>query len=191
MGETLLTYIIPLFNTEAFVLRCLQSVVNQGLRDYEYEVIVVDDGSTDGSRGIVEDFCREHSNVRLLCQDNAGVSAARNLALDQARGRYVQFVDSDDSLDAYMMAPLLKRAVDSDLDVLVFNALRKKKHYSHFSLAEALEVVASCNPKQCFLTHISHEMGRYSDVEQELPPNVHLSFDNLRYRIANHKSLLP
>ena len=121
MGETLLTYIIPLFNTEAFVLRCLQSVVNQGLRDYEYEVIVVDDGSTDGSRGIVEDFCREHPNVHLLCQDNAGVSAARNLALDQARGRYVQFVDSDDSLDAYMMAPLLKRAVDSDLDVLVFN----------------------------------------------------------------------
>lgn len=121
MGETLLTYIIPLFNTEAFVLRCLQSVVNQGLRDYEYEVIVVDDGSTDGSRGIVEEFCREHPNVRLLCQDNAGVSAARNLALDHARGRYVQFVDSDDSLDAYMMAPLLKRAVDCGLDVLVFN----------------------------------------------------------------------
>ena len=121
MGETLLTFIIPLFNTEAYVLRCLESVVKQGLRDYEYEVIVVDDGSTDRSRDIVEEFARKHPVVRLLCQETAGVSAARNLALDHARGRYIQFVDSDDSLDAYMMAPLLKRAVENSLDVLVFN----------------------------------------------------------------------
>lgn len=105
--------------------------------------------------------------------------------LDDDQGKKLAYLTDMNFINADELQKL------QGLDVLVINALRKKKHYSHFSLAEALEVVASCNPKQCFLTHISHEMGRYSDVEQELPPNVHLSFDNLRYRIANHKSLLP
>ena len=121
MGKLLLTYIVPLYNTEAYVLRCLQSIAGQGLGDDEYEVLVVDDGSTDGSRAVVESFIREHPQVRLLVQENSGVSAARNLAMDNARGRYLQFVDSDDYLVDGVMAPLLRRALDEDLDVLLFN----------------------------------------------------------------------
>ena len=96
MSDLLLTYIIPLYNTETYVLKCLQSIVDQDLSPDQYEVIVIDDGSTDGSRAVVEGFAREHSQVMLLTQVNAGVSAARNLALEHARGRYLQFVDSDD-----------------------------------------------------------------------------------------------
>jgi glycosyltransferase involved in cell wall biosynthesis len=121
MGKILLTYIVPVYNTEAYVLRCLQSIVSQGLADDEYEVLVVDDGSTDGSRAMVESFAHEHPQVRLLVQENAGVSAARNLAMDNARGQYLQFVDSDDYLVDGVMAPLLHRAVEEDLDVLLFN----------------------------------------------------------------------
>lgn len=121
MDNILLTYVIPLYNTEAYVLRCLQSVVDQGLGDDDYEVIVVDDGSTDGGRALVEAFAREHPQVRLLSQANAGVSAARNLAIDNARGLYLQFVDSDDYLPTGVMAPLLQRALDERLDVLQFN----------------------------------------------------------------------
>ena len=121
MNGVLLSYIIPLFNTEVYILRCLQSVVNQGIDQKEYEVIVIDDGSTDGGKAIVQNFAADHPQVRLISQQNAGVSAARNAALDVAQGRYVQFVDSDDFLVEDGMAPLLKRAIDEHLDVLEFN----------------------------------------------------------------------
>lgn len=117
-----LTYIVPVYNTEPFLLRCLRSIVNQGLAKDDYEVLVVDDGSTDGSRALVQSFIDEgNSQVRLLTQENSGVSKARNLALDHARGRYLYFVDSDDFLIEGMMSALLNQAVDHDLDVLVFN----------------------------------------------------------------------
>lgn len=123
MSELLLTYIVPVYNTERYLLRCLNSILAQGLTDGDYEVLVVDDGSTDGSRDRVADFARLHPQVHLIIQENAGVSAARNRALDKARGRYVQFVDSDDYLQDGMMACLLQRAVDENLDVLQFNNL--------------------------------------------------------------------
>ncbi len=65
------------------------------------------------------------------------------------------------------------------LDVLVLNALRKKEHYSHFSLHEALEVVHDVRPKRAYFTHISHWMGLHAEVELELPPGVHLAHDGL------------
>ena len=121
MDDLCLTYIVPVYNTEAFVLRCLQSVVNQDIPGDDYEIIIVDDGSTDGSRDLIESFAREHRQVRILTQENAGVSAARNLAIDNTRGRYIQFVDSDDFLEHNVMGPLLQRAIDLDVDALIFN----------------------------------------------------------------------
>ena len=121
MDGLLLSYIIPLYNTEAYIVRCLRSIIAQDLPEGGYEVIVVDDGSTDGGRELVEALAAEHPQVRLLSQTNAGVSAARNKALDAARGRFVQFVDSDDYLTEGMMQSLLQRAIDESLDVLVFN----------------------------------------------------------------------
>ena len=69
------------------------------------------------------------------------------------------------------------------VEVLVINALRKTKHFSHFCLPEALEIINSVAPKQAYLTHLSHEMGLYAEVSKELPPNVHLAYDGLRVDI--------
>lgn len=121
MDDILLTFIIPVYNTQQYVLRCLQSIDGQHLENGKYEVLVVDDGSTDGSRAVVEKYAQEHPQVKLLAQDNAGVSAARNMALDHARGRYVMFVDSDDYLCDDAVPGLLQRAIDEKLDVLSFN----------------------------------------------------------------------
>lgn len=65
------------------------------------------------------------------------------------------------------------------LDVLVINALRKEKHFSHYSLPEALDVIAKVKPRQAYITHISHQMGLHADVDRELPDSVHLAYDNL------------
>lgn len=66
------------------------------------------------------------------------------------------------------------------VDVLVINALRKEKHYSHFNLHEALEIIKIIQPAQAFITHISHAMGLHSEVQKTLPPHVHLAYDRLK-----------
>ena len=70
-----------------------------------------------------------------------------------------------------------------DCRLLVLNALRKQKHFSHFSLPEALQIISTIHPHQAYLTHISHEMGLYAEVESQLPENVHLAYDGLQVTI--------
>lgn len=70
-----------------------------------------------------------------------------------------------------------------DCRLLVLNALRKQKHFSHFSLPEALQIISAVHPRQAYLTHISHEMGLYAEVESQLPENVHLAYDRLQVTI--------
>lgn len=80
--------------------------------------------------------------------------------------------------DANYLAPETMAQL-AGVDTLVINALRPQPHMSHFSLQEALEVIASVKPRVAYLTHISHQMGRYADVEPTLPAGVHLSYDGL------------
>jgi phosphoribosyl 1,2-cyclic phosphate phosphodiesterase len=70
-----------------------------------------------------------------------------------------------------------------NLEVLVVNALREEPHISHFNLEEALEFIAEVKPKRAYLTHISHHMGFHDDVQQKLPKNVFLAYDNLQIQI--------
>lgn len=72
----------------------------------------------------------------------------------------------------------------SHADTLVINALRKEKHYSHFNLEEALEIIDLLEPKQAYITHISHLMGKHQDTEKSLPQNVHLAYDGLEIDLS-------
>lgn len=91
-----LSIIIPVYNVEQHLERCVQSVLAQGLTDYE--IILVDDGSTDHSGALCDDLQREHSCIRTVHQANGGLSAARNTGIVAAKGSYITFVDSDDEL---------------------------------------------------------------------------------------------
>ena len=79
--------------------------------------------------------------------------------------------------DANAIAPSEMEKLDG-VDVLVINALRKERHFSHFCLPEALDVIARVKPRRAYLTHISHEMGLHAEVAKELPAGVSLAFDN-------------
>lgn len=115
----LFSIIIPVYNVEEFLRKCLDSVLSQGLEEYGYEVLLVNDGSKDGSVGICEDYCKKHSNFRLISQDNAGVSAARNHGIDEAQGKYIVFLDADDYLLDNGLAMAYKPfAGRDDLDVI-------------------------------------------------------------------------
>ena len=88
--------IIPVYNTASYLPACLDSILSQTFADFE--LLVVDDGSTDASPAICDDYAGRNARVKVFHQTNAGVSAARNLALSHASGKWVCFVDSDDTV---------------------------------------------------------------------------------------------
>lgn len=93
-----LSIIIPMYNAELFIGRCLNSILEQQIDPTRYEIIIVNDGSTDNSTVIVEDYRKQHSHIKLLSQKNQGQSVARNRGIREASGEYLWFVDADDFL---------------------------------------------------------------------------------------------
>lgn len=102
--------IIPFYNTEKYLKECLDSVFNQGFNDYE--VIIVNDGSTDGSEKIINNYLKKYKNIIYLKQSNMGLSVARNNGVSKANGEYLLFLDSDD----YYEDGFLKKLNDETLD---------------------------------------------------------------------------
>ena len=92
-----LSIIIPVYNVEKFLLKCLKSV--ESLINLRHEVIIVNDGSSDNSRSIIESFVEEHPSVKYISQANLGLSGARNAGLREATGEYIWFIDSDDYIE--------------------------------------------------------------------------------------------
>ena len=91
----LISVIIPVYNVEKYLHRCLDSVIEQTYKNLE--VILIDDGSTDHSGEICDDYAAKDVRIHVIHQENQGVSAARNKGLDNVKGEYITFVDSDDS----------------------------------------------------------------------------------------------
>lgn len=110
-----LSIIVPAYNVERFVGPCLESILNQETK-VDFEVIIVNDGSTDGTADVIAEYAQKDSRIRVISQSNKGFSDARNTGIDQARGKALMFVDSDDMIapthvDALMTA---LRAGDCD-----------------------------------------------------------------------------
>lgn len=110
----MISVIIPVYNVERYLDECIQSVVNQTYSDCE--CLLVDDGSTDGSTDICDEWVKKDKRIRVLHQENRGVSKARNRGIEEAKGEYIVFVDSDDSIGAEHLWRLAN-AADADLVV--------------------------------------------------------------------------
>ena len=122
--EMILSIIVPVYNVERYLGRCLESLLRQDLMPDTYEIILVDDGSTDGSGLLCDEAARKEGNVRVIHQSNQGLSAARNTGTLAAQGTYVLFVDSDDWIEDYVLKTLVGRMEKDALDVLRFRYRR-------------------------------------------------------------------
>lgn len=111
----LISVIIPAYNIENYIERCLKSVCEQTYTNLE--IIVIDDGSKDRTREIIDKIAQEDSRIIPIHKENAGVSAARNTGLDKATGDYIGFVDGDDVIEKDMYEFLLENAVKYDADI--------------------------------------------------------------------------
>lgn len=112
--------IIPAYNAEKTISVCLNSVVNQIDFSEKFEVIVIDDGSTDNTLQIIENYALKYSNFRVITQKNRGVSVARNTGLDNSNGKYIIFLDSDDSLDSSALTNALLDAKSGTYDIYIY-----------------------------------------------------------------------
>jgi glycosyltransferase involved in cell wall biosynthesis len=124
MSAPLLSIVMPVYNVAPYLPRCLESLA--ALNPPAGEIIVVDDGSTDECPTILAEFAPRLPQIRVIRQENAGLSAARNTGLDAARGKYLAFVDSDDFVEPDAYAEALRLAEDEQLDMVLFNA---RYHY--------------------------------------------------------------
>ena len=120
MNAPKVSVIIPVYNVETYLPKCLEQLRIQTLP--EIEILCVDDASADGSARVVREFQQRDPRIRLLQQEHAGVSAARNLGLSQARGTYISFVDSDDWLEPEALEKFYRRAEAQGADVVISSA---------------------------------------------------------------------
>ncbi len=118
MNSTPISVIIPFYNAAPWLDRCLDSVINQDLKDYE--IICVNDGSTDGSLAIAENYAGRHQNITIINQQNLGLSNARNRGMAAAHGNYIMFVDGDDYLEKNIFGILYATCKHHQLDMLDF-----------------------------------------------------------------------
>ncbi len=113
----LISVIIPIYNNETFLQKCIDSILMQTYSNLE--IILVDDGSTDGSGKICDQYAQKDPRVKVVHQQNQGISAARNAGIAVAKGEYISFVDSDDWVDATFIEILLKTAQQSNALIAV------------------------------------------------------------------------
>lgn len=114
--EPVLSVIIPVYNRESFLERCVKSVAASSLQNIE--IILVDDGSTDHSGALCDKLAEEDKRIIVIHQQNAGVSAARNRGLEKARGKYFAFVDSDDYIEPDMYEKMIAAMEEQDADMV-------------------------------------------------------------------------
>ena len=118
----MISVIIPVYNVEKYIRKCLDSVVNQTYKDLE--IIIVDDGSPDNCGAIIDEYAKTDGRIKVIHKPNGGLSAARNDALKIATGEWIAFVDSDDWCELDMYEKVIRVADKEDADIVIFNPFR-------------------------------------------------------------------
>lgn len=118
-----LSIIIPVYNVEKYIKKCILSVVNNNLHIKEYEIIVIDDESPDNSVDIISKMMDSNPQIKLFRQKNKGLGGARNTGVDNALGKFILFLDSDDFLKKNVLRGIVEKGFKESLDILEFGAI--------------------------------------------------------------------
>ncbi|MCP9612692.1 glycosyltransferase [Coprobacter tertius] len=144
--EKLLSVIVPLFNGEKYIGKCLESLIHQNIEPEKYEILVINDGSTDNGVKIAENYSKEYSQIKVITQKNGGLSSARNTGIRNSSGRYLCFVDSDDFIVENTLKSILQIAIDNYFEILTYGIVggqedefTNKKYCRNFSEIEAAQ----------------------------------------------------
>lgn len=176
-----LSIVIPVYNVGKYLHTCLSSLLRQNLTDYE--VIIVNDGSTDNSATIAETFCLEYQNFHLYHKENGGLSSARNFGIEKAVGKYIYFLDSDDYLEDKALSIILDEVEKYDLDGIAFDFRKvseqgkdipKKNYYLDIGIVsgnEFLDTFTCISNVWCYLyrkdTLVENQLNFFNGIYHE------------------------
>ena len=132
-NNPLISVVVPIYNTSKYLPRCLNSIINQTYKNLE--IICINDGSTDNSLSILQNYAQKDSRIKITTQKNAGLSAARNTGITKSTGKYITFVDSDDEISHNMLEKLLVslQKNDADISVCSFKEIYPDGKITHFN----------------------------------------------------------
>ena len=122
----LFSVVVPVYNVEKYVSKCLESLINQTYKDFE--IIIINDGATDGSLSICEEYAKKDSRIRVISQENKGLAVARRTGALEAKGEYIMNVDSDDWVDAPYLEEMAKIIKENHPDLVCMNHYENEDH---------------------------------------------------------------
>ena len=175
MEQSLISIIIPVYNVEPYLRKCLDSIVNQTYKNLE--IILVDDGSTDNSGAICDEYALKDDRIIVIHQANAGMSAARNAALDTMRGEFVMFVDSDDWMEIDACGTSLALIREHHADIVCLG------HRRCYPSGHTVERTVECSgviERSELMRQIVYEIGVIRNVVWKKLYRINL-FENLRF----------
>ncbi len=179
-----LSIIVPVYNVEKYIRMCLLSIFQQGLEDSRFEVIVINDGSTDQSINVIEDIIGQHPNIIIVHEENQGLSVARNNGIAKAKGKYILFIDSDDMLVTNSLCPILDKAIEYNADLVVadFIKLENEDTFKEPSLdsnsivfeeKNGEELLLELNEQQCFVWRTIYRKEFLIERDISFVPNIY------------------
>lgn len=141
MVDELISVIIPVYNVEQYLKRCLESVINQTYKNIE--IICINDGSTDKSLNILENYKTQDNRIKVFNQENKGLSETRNRGINLAEGKYIFFIDSDDWLELNALESLMSKIILEEIDIVIGGI--NKVYFN-----KKIKVVLNCNSKNIY-----------------------------------------
>lgn len=180
-----LSIIVPVYNVEKYIRPCLESIFKQGLDEDRFEVIIVNDGSTDKSMEMITDIIQQHNNITVINQENQSLSVARNNGIAVAKGEYILMPDSDDLLIENSLKPLLEKALESKPDLVVADFLKMtdeqtnniqdipQKEYSIQEKTGEELFLEDLNPHECFVWRTLYRRFYILDNNLKFIPGIY------------------
>ena len=207
-----LSIVVPVYNVEKYVRTCIESIFKQGLDEKCFEVIIVNDGSTDRSLEVITDIISQHSNIVVINQENQGLSVARNNGIAAAKGGYILMPDSDDMLIENSLAPLLEISTDTKADLVVADFFTMtNEEITSFNIKEFMQpeiqlkkvtgkqiYLEVLNPNHCYVWRtlyrkeflITQELIFYPGIRYQDIPFTHECYLKANYCICTNIRLI-
>ncbi|WP_019242603.1 MULTISPECIES: glycosyltransferase family 2 protein [Bacillus] len=179
--DELISVIVPIYNVEKYLKRCVDSILNQTYGNIE--VILVDDGSIDQSSKICDEYAELDQRIRVIHQKNQGLSAARNCGIDFAKGNFIAFVDSDDSIHEQMYEILHRNIKKYNADISICNYNRGYKNFNNENnINKMKESIIVCNKIESMM-NMNNSLGEITIVAWNKLYRKGL-FENIRFKVG-------
>ena len=176
-----LSFIVPVYNTEKYLAECLDSLLEQDIPWEDYEIICINDGSTDGSQKVLDSYHEKHINVKIVQTENNGVSNARNIGIESAHGDYIWMVDSDDFVARHVLADLQNEVCKNSPDIIDFGAytFNEKLSTSEITAYSKNELHPTSFANHVYITRSLFKMEFLQKNKIRFDPNIAYSEDSL------------